>query len=244
MGGIVAYLIFAVPVFLGAFNSYTPTEISKFISNYQFTCQYLIYLFTQLYNTLNSASSVLGNSKRIGELIFNLNSRHQRIPSPPQSPATAESTASTPENTTDNTCLLHLQSLTIRTPDQRTLLVKNLDFEMQRGEHVLVTGRSGCGKTSLFRCINGLWSSYEGQITINPALKRVFFLPQSSYFTNGSLLEQVIYPADECDASFNSAQQIPAWLKTFGLEHLLEKVNFDLTVTPDFNWSTILSAGH
>jgi ABC-type uncharacterized transport system fused permease/ATPase subunit len=235
MGGIVAYLIFAVPVFMGAFDDYTPTAISKFIANYQFTCQYLIYLFTQLYNTLDDMSSVAGNSKRIGELVTNL----QTVQSPKQ------------VNSDDcrltlpvDVCL-ELRDLTIKTPDQK-ILVEDVNFEVRRGVNVLITGRSGCGKTSLFRCINGLWNTYQGKISLNQNLRKVFFLPQSSYFTNGSLLQQVIYPASECiDQAdlLNTATNIVTWLKIFNLEHLLEKVNFDLNSITSFNWSTVLSAG-
>ena len=42
--------------------------------------------------------------------------------------------------------------------------IKNISFELQPGETILIAGSSGCGKTTLARCINGLIPrSYRGQ---------------------------------------------------------------------------------
>ena len=42
--------------------------------------------------------------------------------------------------------------------------IKNISFELQPGEMILMAGSSGCGKTTLARCINGLIPrSYRGQ---------------------------------------------------------------------------------
>ena len=34
--------------------------------------------------------------------------------------------------------------------------LKNISFEINRGEFVLICGRSACGKTTVTKCINGL----------------------------------------------------------------------------------------
>ncbi|MBU5583111.1 ATP-binding cassette domain-containing protein, partial [Enterococcus sp. S181_ASV_20] len=44
--------------------------------------------------------------------------------------------------------------------------MNNLSLEIDKGECVLVTGASGCGKTTLTRLINGLIPHYyEGELT-------------------------------------------------------------------------------
>jgi hypothetical protein len=53
MGGILAYLVLAIPIFTHVYDSYTPTDLAQLISNYSFKCQYLIYLFTRLYTNIN-----------------------------------------------------------------------------------------------------------------------------------------------------------------------------------------------
>lgn len=46
------------------------------------------------------------------------------------------------------------------------LALKNISFEVKRGEMLLVAGASGCGKTTLARCINGLIPrSYKGELS-------------------------------------------------------------------------------
>ncbi len=44
--------------------------------------------------------------------------------------------------------------------------LRDVSFELQRGELLLVAGTSGCGKTTLIRCINGLIPrSYKGDLS-------------------------------------------------------------------------------
>jgi ABC-type multidrug transport system ATPase subunit len=45
------------------------------------------------------------------------------------------------------------------------LLVKDLSFEIRRGTNLLLTGCNGSGKSSLFRCLGGLWQLRGGTIT-------------------------------------------------------------------------------
>lgn len=74
-----------------------------------------------------------------------------------------------------------------------TLLVKDLNFTVERGQRVLVTGGNGCGKSSLFRVIRKLWPLVEGTITM-PADREIHFLAQVNFVPIGSLRDLVIYP--------------------------------------------------
>lgn len=50
----------------------------------------------------------------------------------------------------------------IWTPDGQTQLVANLSFKISKGEHLLVSGMNGTGKSSLFRCMGDLWELSKG----------------------------------------------------------------------------------
>ena len=48
-----------------------------------------------------------------------------------------------------------------------TLVLKGVDFEMEKGEVVSIIGSSGNGKTTFIRCLNFLETPDEGTITVN-----------------------------------------------------------------------------
>lgn len=194
-----------------------------------------------MYDILTEISVIAGNSMRCGELINKMN---ENITISKES---FNQNLKISQNLSEDTCFV-LVDLTISTPDKRKILIKNVNIEFTKNKRVLISGRSGCGKTSLFRCICGLWKTFSGEIIINEKNKP-FLLPQISYFTCGSLLEQISYPSIENVQMMSEAErsskflEIVEWLKLVDLEHLLEKINFDINAKPLFDWSTILSAG-
>jgi ABC-type polar amino acid transport system ATPase subunit len=49
----------------------------------------------------------------------------------------------------------------------RHQILKNIDFQAARGRITLLLGKSGCGKTSLLRCLAQIETEYEGEILID-----------------------------------------------------------------------------
>ena len=92
--------------------------------------------------------------------------------------------------------LLKTNKLGLDTPDRKRTLIKNLDLTVHEGEHLLIVGNSGAGKSSLLRAIAGLWTAGSGEITRVPD-DEVYFLPQRPYCALGSLKDQLLYPSTE-----------------------------------------------
>ena len=86
-----------------------------------------------------------------------------------------------------------LEALTLNTPQFDRLLVKDLNLVLQPGEGLLISGVSGCGKSSLLRAIAGLWRKGSGTVQ-HPDMAGVLFLPQQPYMQPGSLRSQMLYP--------------------------------------------------
>ncbi len=61
---------------------------------------------------------------------------------------------------------LVVDNLSFRYRDRQGAAIHNISFEANPGEILLIAGASGCGKTTLIRCVNGLIPrSYKGEIS-------------------------------------------------------------------------------
>jgi putative ATP-binding cassette transporter len=85
-----------------------------------------------------------------------------------------------------------LENLEIASPAGCTML-DDRKVEVKAGEHVLVVGEPGAGKTLLFRALAGLWPWGAGRIG-RPRDATVFFMPRRPYLPPGTLREGLAYP--------------------------------------------------
>ena len=127
------------------------------------------------------------------------------------------------------------------------LLVKNLTFEVDGdSDSLLLTGHNGAGKSSIFRCLAGLWKIPKGKIT-KPKAKGsrsslagdVYYLPQKPYNVIGTLVDQLTYPK-HAEGHLLKREQVCNVLKYVGLEYLVDREG---VFEQDINWEDELSLG-
>ncbi|MEB3274152.1 MAG: ABC transporter ATP-binding protein/permease [Prochlorothrix sp.] len=144
--------------------------------------------------------------------------------------------AALPGITTQVDTQLHIQDLTLQTPNAEQTLIQGLSLALQHQDRLLVVGPSGCGKSSLLRAIAGLWTQGQGTIT-RPDRGEILFLPQRPYMLLGTLRDQLIYPNPR--NSIPEAKILEA-LEQVNLGQLVEQLGgLDL----EKDWPTVLSLG-
>lgn len=131
---------------------------------------------------------------------------------------------------------LKLSNVTVTAPDSDRVLVKDLSLSVPAGESLLITGASGCGKSSLLRAIAGLWTQGGGRIE-HPPHEDVFFLPQRPYLQTGSLRSQLIYPSTHTELDDDALLKV---LDEVQLRHLADT---ETGLDRKEDWEKLLSGG-
>lgn len=85
-------------------------------------------------------------------------------------------------------------------------ILKGLNFEVGKGEFVIIFGPSGCGKSTLLHCLLGLEPPSGGTITV-----------EGRNFYGGSEDERALYRRHHVGVIY----QQPLWIKSFNVEENL-----------------------
>lgn len=122
------------------------------------------------------------------------------------------------------------------------ILIKEVEFEIHKGDHLMVDGPNGCGKSSVFRIMGELWPLFAGVITKPSAEASIFYVPQVPYLPKGSLRDQIIYPDQKLQMikkKYND-NKLRELLKILKLDYIVEREGGLNTVR---NWTDVLSGG-
>ena len=112
-------------------------------------------------------------------------------------------------------------------------LIESLSFVVNAGNHLLISGSNGVGKSAIARIVGGLWPVYRGLVSRprNHGQDGFMILPQRPYLSIGTLRDQVIYPHTEVDMRENGKRDID-------LERILEDARLGHLLSREGGWDT------
>ncbi|TFK19390.1 ATP-binding cassette transporter [Coprinopsis marcescibilis] len=184
--------------------------------------------------------------------IYTLVSTLHQLPPLPES---ASADSASPE---DSECI-KLTNVDVRIPSTdddatNTDLVSNLNLVVKPGEHLMITGSNGVGKTAVARVLAGLWPAYgnnssiyrpaasDSELVNNKPRQTLFIVPQRSYMVTGSLLENIVYPDTYNDylKSGKTEEDLQQILESVFLGYLKEREGGFATRK---EWRDVLSGG-
>ncbi|CAF1062041.1 unnamed protein product [Adineta steineri] len=130
-----------------------------------------------------------------------------------------------------------VENVPIITPNG-DIIVDSLSLKIIPTMHVLITGPNGCGKSSFFRLIRGLWPIYSGRL-YRPNPSNFFLIPQKPYMCPGTLRDQIIYP-HTIDQTFANDDQLMEMLHYVELQYIVQREG---GLNAERDWKDILSGG-
>jgi putative ATP-binding cassette transporter len=126
-----------------------------------------------------------------------------------------------------------LEKIEVRTPDGEQL-IDPLDIDLEVGDTLVITGRSGTGKTTLLRSLAELWPFTSGTLTRPCGPNETMFLSQMPYVPLGDLRAVVAYPCEEGTITDADLRQTMARV---ALPHLVDRLD------EVQDWAKVLSPG-
>lgn len=140
---------------------------------------------------------------------------------------------------TANNEAVRVKGLDLVTP-AGVVLAKQIALTVTQDRALIVTGRTGAGKTSFFRVLGGLWPKPAEAVIELPQAKELCLVPQKVYCPPGNLVDQITYPVRIEERTKEDEEMLLELLQTVGVAYLAERMDGWDTVT---RWEDVLSLG-
>lgn len=119
---------------------------------------------------------------------------------------------------------IRVENLSFRYPNTEHNILKDVSFQIKKGDVVGIIGASGNGKTTLVDLLMGYWEPKEGSIYVDNIpihnnlpgwIKHIGYIPQMIYMLDGSIFENIAFghPDASMEDVMNALKQ--AQLDTF-----------------------------
>ena len=142
--------------------------------------------------------------------------------------------------------MVEIENLSLSYGNNKKVL-KNISLNIKKGECILLTGKSGSGKSSIINSINGLAVRYDGA-SINGSIRignkdiknlklyeismlvsSVFQNPKTHFFNVNTTLELLFYLENIGLSRYEMDKKLTEMLNLFPIEHLLNRDIFKLS---------------
>ena len=239
---VVGFLLTIRPVLYdhNGMGSWSPAAIASYYVQTRQVMESLAQAVLSLFELQRRVGRLVGITMRVGGLLSGLKKRAPVL----ADEAAAMAAAGNPATFDHGASVIQFDRVSVYKPDG-VLLVKDLSFTIEAPSRVIVTGDNGCGKSSMFRVLCGLWPLCGGTIH-KPDTSKIYFLSQVNFVPVGSLRELIIYPST-----------VEQWRSRGGRdEHLLEVLGWAHLDSDNFKcdnvypslddvleWDTALSPG-
>ena len=250
--GALGFLVCALPIFtpfgrpVGAKKDSLEDRTADFFTNRRILIN-TSDAFGRMLNSWRKVNELSGYTSRVADMfeIFDdmENSRFSRNfkpvpidadPNAPKDPFVSEGKVTDGET-------IEVKNLSIISPTG-DVLAENMTFQVPRGTHVFISGPNGCGKSSLFRVVGGLWPVVKGEIQKPLSDKAIFYIPQRPYLSLGTLRDQITYPLtlEQVRANGVTDNDLREIMDIVKLSYIIDNYGgFDA----DKNWKDCLSGG-
>lgn len=214
------YLIIVIPVLIVAPLCFSGEEPIGALAKSADAFRYVVNSFSVLITEFPRLTLLTAVVARLGQLV-------NAIQLPPKANGLVVE---------ENGDRLAVENLTLVDPSDNHRFFSGLTFDVNPGDHLLITGKPGAGKSELMQALAGLWPTGHGKI-VRPPLDRLAFVPSQPYLTP-STLREVLTPRG--GTLMNTDDELMDILMCLHLDELVVRVG-GLDVERD--WEATLAVG-